>query len=76
MRRIVDLSMPVHNDMITFPRVPPPALCVYESPPPFVLIGSLPPGVERPSAKKSTPSPRLARPSASSISGGPEVKAS
>ena len=31
MRRIVDLSMPVHNDMVTFPRVPPPALCVYES---------------------------------------------
>jgi kynurenine formamidase len=29
--RIVDLSMPVHNDMVTFPRVPPPALCVYES---------------------------------------------
>jgi kynurenine formamidase len=31
MRRIVDLSMPVHPDMLTFPRVPPPALCVYES---------------------------------------------
>ena len=31
MRRIVDLSMPVHNDMVTFPRVPSPALCVYES---------------------------------------------
>jgi kynurenine formamidase len=30
-RRIVDLSMPVHADMLTFPRVPPPALCVYES---------------------------------------------
>ena len=30
-RRIVDLSMPVHQDMLTFPRVPPPALCVYES---------------------------------------------
>ena len=30
-RRIVDLSMPVHPDMLTFPRVPPPALCVYES---------------------------------------------
>jgi kynurenine formamidase len=29
--RIVDLSMPVHNDMVTFPRVPTPALCVYES---------------------------------------------
>jgi kynurenine formamidase len=23
--------MPVHGDMLTFPRVPPPALCVYES---------------------------------------------
>jgi kynurenine formamidase len=31
LRRIVDLSMPVHGDMLTFPRVPPPALCVYES---------------------------------------------
>jgi len=31
MTRIVDLSMPVHRDMLTFPRVPPPALCVYES---------------------------------------------
>lgn len=31
MSRIVDLSMPVHMDMLTFPRVPPPALCVYES---------------------------------------------
>jgi len=31
MRRIVDLSMPVHADMLTFPRVPAPALCVYES---------------------------------------------
>lgn len=31
MRRIVDLSMTVHADMLTFPRVPPPALCVYES---------------------------------------------
>jgi kynurenine formamidase len=30
-RRIVDLSMPVHADMVTFPRVPPPALCVYET---------------------------------------------
>jgi kynurenine formamidase len=30
-RRLVDLSMPVHADMLTFPRVPPPALCVYES---------------------------------------------
>ena len=31
MTRIVDLSMPVHMDMLTFPRVPPPAMCVYES---------------------------------------------
>jgi kynurenine formamidase len=31
MRRLVDLSMPVHADMLTFPRVPPPALCVNES---------------------------------------------
>jgi kynurenine formamidase len=30
-RRIVDLSMPVHADMVTFPRVPQPALCVYET---------------------------------------------
>ncbi|MDX6733047.1 MAG: hypothetical protein QOC54_2995, partial [Baekduia sp.] len=25
MKRIIDLSMPVHMDMVTFPRVPPPA---------------------------------------------------
>ena len=31
MTRTVDLSMPVHMDMLTFPRVPPPAMCVYES---------------------------------------------
>jgi kynurenine formamidase len=31
LRRIIDLSMPVHGDMLTFPRVPPPALVVYES---------------------------------------------
>ena len=31
MRRIIDLSMPVHADMLTFPRVPPPALAVYET---------------------------------------------
>ena len=30
-RRLVDLSMPVHMDMLTFPRVPPPALVIYES---------------------------------------------
>jgi kynurenine formamidase len=29
--RIVDLSMPVHADMLTFPRVPPPMLLQYES---------------------------------------------
>src|SRR6266508_3187234 len=31
MTRLVDLSMPVHADMLTFPRVPPPALLLYES---------------------------------------------
>lgn len=31
MTRIVDLSMPVHMDMITFPRVPAPVLVMYES---------------------------------------------
>ena len=30
-RRLIDLSMPVHMDMLTFPRVPAPALLVYES---------------------------------------------
>lgn len=29
--RIIDLSMPVHNDMITFPRIVRPALVMYES---------------------------------------------
>src|SRR5207237_612339 len=29
--RLVDLSMPVHPDMLTFPRVPPPMLMLYES---------------------------------------------
>src|SRR6266566_7660548 len=43
---------------------------VYESPPPLVLIGSEPPGVERPSWKHCTPSPRLAKPSDSSMIGG------
>ena len=51
-------------------------LCVYESPPPLVLIGSRPPGVARPSSKKWTPSPRLAMPSDSSMIGGPDVNAS
>ena len=32
MRRIVDLSMPVHADMHTFPRVPPPALLRIRDP--------------------------------------------
>jgi kynurenine formamidase len=31
MSRIIDLSMPVHMDMLTFPRVPPPAITVYET---------------------------------------------
>jgi kynurenine formamidase len=31
MSRLVDLSMPVHRDMLTFPRVPPPTLLMYES---------------------------------------------
>lgn len=31
MTRLVDLSMPVHRDMLTFPRVPPPSLLMYES---------------------------------------------
>ena len=30
-RRLIDLSMPVHMDMLTFPRVPAPALLLYES---------------------------------------------
>jgi len=29
--RLIDLSMPVHRDMLTFPRVPPPTLLLYES---------------------------------------------
>ena len=31
MPRLVDLSMPVHRDMLTFPRVPPPTMVIYES---------------------------------------------
>ena len=31
MTRLVDLSMPVHADMLTFPRVPAPSLLLYES---------------------------------------------
>ena len=31
MTRLVDLSMRVHMDMLTFPRIPPPVLVMYES---------------------------------------------
>lgn len=31
MRKLIDLSMPVHRDMVTFPRVPAPTLVTYES---------------------------------------------
>jgi len=31
MSRLVDLSMPVHRDMVTFPRIPPPSLLMYDS---------------------------------------------
>jgi kynurenine formamidase len=31
MARLVDLSMPVHPNMMTFPRVPPPVMLVYET---------------------------------------------
>ena len=30
-RKLIDLSMPVHNDMITFPRVVRPALVMFET---------------------------------------------
>ena len=30
-RKLIDLSMPVHNDMIVFPRVVRPALVMYET---------------------------------------------
>jgi kynurenine formamidase len=30
-RKLIDLSMPVHNDMVTFPRVVRPALVMYET---------------------------------------------
>src|SRR5262249_32302369 len=49
---------------------------VSESPPPLVLMGSEPPGVDLPCSKKVTPSPDLQKPSDSSMIGGPEVKAS
>jgi len=29
MTRLIDLSMPVHNDMITFPRIDPPSLDIW-----------------------------------------------
>ena len=31
MTRLVDLSMPVHRGMVTFPRIPPPSLLMYET---------------------------------------------
>ena len=31
MPELIDLSMPVHNDMVSFPRVVPPALTMYET---------------------------------------------
>lgn len=31
MPRLIDLSMPVHNDMVTFPRIDPPSLDLYET---------------------------------------------
>lgn len=47
-RRIVDLSMRVHPDMLTFPRVPPPSLCVCETHEQFAeRIGAAAFGVER-----------------------------
>jgi kynurenine formamidase len=30
-RKLIDLSMPVHNNMVTFPRIVRPALLMYES---------------------------------------------
>src|SRR6195256_7009570 len=30
-RKLIDLSMPVHNDMVSFPRVVRPALLMYET---------------------------------------------
>src|SRR5262249_32494435 len=50
--------------------------CVYDRPPPLVLIGNEPPAVDLPSAKQYAPSPGLAKPSDSSMMGGPDVKAS
>ena len=31
MTRLVDLSMPVHRDMLTFPQIQPPTMLMYES---------------------------------------------
>ncbi|HLM50907.1 MAG TPA: cyclase family protein [Solirubrobacteraceae bacterium] len=48
MTRIVDLSMSVHPDMVTFPRVPAPALCVNESHEEFAeRIGATAYGVDK-----------------------------
>src|SRR5262249_12539351 len=41
-------------------------VCVYDSPPPLVLIGRSPPGAERPAAKNGPLSPGPTNPSASS----------
>jgi kynurenine formamidase len=47
-QRIVDLSMPVHPDMVTFPRVPPPALCVNETHEQFAQrIGAVEYGIDK-----------------------------
>ena len=51
-------------------------VCVYDRPPPLVLIGSDPPGVDFPFSKNETPSPGFAKPIDSSMIGGPEVNAS
>ena len=37
-------------------------VCVYDKPPPLVLIGSDPPGVDFPFSKNATPSPGFAKP--------------
>lgn len=46
-RRLVDLSMPVHNDMVTFPRVVRPSMVMYEDWKQFAVgIGAAKHGVE------------------------------
>jgi kynurenine formamidase len=46
-RRLIDLSMPVHNDMITFPRVVRPSMVMYEDWKTFATnIGAAQHGVE------------------------------